>query len=107
MEADRLPRSVTACNCSICGRLGALWAYYTRTRARIVAGGDRVVAYLWGDKTIEFYHCRTCGLCTHYESVKKDSASRFAINGRCFTPEQFAPLLVRHFDGADTWKYLD
>jgi hypothetical protein len=107
MEADRRPRSVTDCNCSICGRLGALWAYYTRQRARIVGGADQAVAYLWGDKTIEFYHCRTCGSCTHYESVTKESDSRFAINGRCFAPEDLAPLPVRHFDGAGTWKYLD
>ena len=30
MEADSQPRSVTACNCSICRRYAALWAYYTR-----------------------------------------------------------------------------
>ncbi len=40
IEADRLPRGVTECNCSICRRLGARWAYYTRKSARIVAGAD-------------------------------------------------------------------
>jgi hypothetical protein len=100
MEADRLPRSVTSCNCSICRRLGALWAYYTRKTARIVTGTDNVSAYVWGDKTIEFCHCKICGCATHYESG-------FAINGCCFAPEDLAGIAVRHFDGADTWKYLD
>jgi hypothetical protein len=107
MEADVRPRSLTSCNCSICGRLGALWAYYTRKRARLIAGGDAVVSYLWGDRTIEFYHCRRCGCCTHYESVTKGPDGRFAINGRCFSAEDLAPLRVRRFDGAHTWKYLD
>jgi hypothetical protein len=107
IEADASPLSVTSCNCSICGRLGALWAYYTRSQARLVAGSDTVVPYVWGDRVIEFYHCRTCGCCTHYESIEKTPNSRFAINGRCFAPETLAPLRVRHFDGADTWKFLD
>jgi len=107
MEADWSPRGVTSCNCSICRRFGALWAYYTRKSARIVTGASNVLAYVWGDKTIEFYHCKTCGCATHYESVEKDADSRFAINGHCFAPEDLADIQVRHFDGADTWKYLD
>ena len=107
MEADHPPATVTSCNCSICHRLGALWAYYTRAEARLVAGQDQVVAYLWGDREIEFYHCRTCGSCTHYEVLAKDPTSRFTINGRCFTLEDLKPIKVRHLDGADTWTYLD
>ena len=107
MEADAPPPSVTSCNCSICRRYAALWAPYTRTEARLVAGADRVVAYVWGDRGIEFYHCRECGCCTHYESVEKNGDSRFRINARCFAPEDLAKVAVRHFDGAHTWKYLD
>ena len=106
IEADRAPRSVTECNCSICHRLGARWAYYTRKSARIVSGANRVAAYVWGDKSIEFYRCRTCGTCTHYEAIRKGPDDRFAINGRCFAPQEVGSLDVRLFDGADTWKYL-
>jgi hypothetical protein len=107
MEADSLPATVTECNCSICRRYAALWAPYTRAQARVVAGHDRLVAYVWRDKVIEFYHCRDCGCCTHHESVEKNADSRFRINARCFAPEDLAPIRVRHFDGADTWKFLD
>jgi hypothetical protein len=31
----------------------------------------------------------------------------FAINGRCFAPQDVVSVAVRQFDGADTWKYLD
>ena len=107
MEADAPPRSVTSCNCSICRRYAALWAYYTRAHARLVKGSDRVSAYVWNDKVIEFYHCRDCGCCTHYESAEKNDDSRFTINARCFAPEALALVPVRHLDGADTWKYVD
>ena len=107
MEADSLPASVTSCNCSICRRTAGLWAYYTRATARLVAGHDAVVAYVWGDRMLELYHCRHCGCITHSESVEKNADSRFAINVRCLPPEELAPLKVRHFDGADTWKFLD
>jgi hypothetical protein len=107
MEADSLPRSVTSCNCSICCRVAALWAYYTRSQARIVAGHDAVTPYLWRDRVIEFYRCSACGCWTHYESIEKNADSRFAINMRCLAPAELATLPVRHFDGADTWKYLD
>ena len=43
----------------------------------------------------------------YYEAIGKDPDSRFAINGRCFAPEELADVPLRHFDGADTWKYLD
>jgi hypothetical protein len=107
MEADSLPASVTSCNCSICRRTAGLWAYYTRATARLVAGHDAVVAYVWGDRMLELYHCGHCGCITHSESVEKNADSRFAINVRCLPPEELAPLKVRHFDGADTWKFLD
>ena len=61
IEADRAPRGFTECNCSICRRLGARWAYYTRKSVRIVAGAEQVAAYVWGDKRIEFYRCQACG----------------------------------------------
>jgi hypothetical protein len=107
LEADTPPLSVTSCNCSICRRLAVLYAYYTRAEARLVAGHDAIAIYQWGDRSIEFCHCRHCGCSTHYESVDKDADSRFAINARCFAPEDLEPLNVRHFDGANTWKYLD
>ena len=107
LEAEAPAPSVTSCNCSICRRLAGLYAYYTRAQARLVAGHDATTMYQWGDRLIEFYHCRHCGCSTHYESVDKNPDSRFAINARCFDAEELAPLKVRHFDGADTWKYLD
>jgi hypothetical protein len=35
LEIARKPRTPTECNGSICGRLGARWAYCSRTAVRV------------------------------------------------------------------------
>jgi len=65
-----------------------------------------VTAYCWDDRTIEFYHCNTCGCLTHYESVEKSESSRIAVNANMMSPADIKGVKVRTFDGADTWKYL-
>jgi len=107
LEFEEKPQSLTECTCSICHRLGAQWAYYTRQQVRISGSPEKRKAYLWGDKCIEFYHCKNCGCSTHYESVEKTDDSRVAINTRMMRPEDTSGTPVRKFDGADTWKFLD
>jgi hypothetical protein len=107
IEITELPATVCDCNCSICRRYGALWAYFTRDHVRLTAEPGSLAAYVWGDRTIEFWHCRQCGCMTHYESVDKHPESRFALNARMLPLEILESLPVRRFDGADTWQYLD
>ncbi len=112
LEIDEKPQTLTECTCSICHRLGAQWAYYTRQQIRVIGQSnekatDAKTAYLWGDKCIEFYHCKTCGCTTHYESVEKHYDSRIAVNTRMMRRQDTAGIKVRKFDGADTWEFLD
>ena len=107
LELDEKPQTLTECTCSICHRLGAQWAYYTREQVRISGSRTARTAYLWGDKCIEFYHCKTCGCTTHYESVEKNGDSRVAINTRMMTRDDTAGIPLRKFDGADTWEFLE
>jgi hypothetical protein len=62
---------------------------------------------MWGDRCIEFYHCKICGCTTHYESTEKEADSRVAINTRMMRREDTAGIPVRLFDGADTWEFID
>jgi hypothetical protein len=36
LEIDRKPRQLNECNCSICRRYGARWAYYRRKSVRVL-----------------------------------------------------------------------
>lgn len=107
LEVDEKPHTLTECTCSICHRLGAQWAYYTRQQVRISGSRTARTAYLWGDECIEFYHCKTCGCTTHYESVEKNDDSRVAINTRMMPRDATTGIPLRKFDGADTWEFLD
>ena len=107
IEVAHKPESLTECNCSICHRYGARWAYYTRSTARVICSPEAETAYVWGDRTIEFYHCSTCGSLTHWESVEKLPDSRMGVNTRIMQQDQLADVPVRKLDGASTWEYLE
>jgi hypothetical protein len=107
LEIARKPRQLTDCNCSICRRYGALWAYYTRKSVRVICAPDAVSAYVWGNKTLEFYRCTICGCVTHHERVKRRLDSTIAVNARAMEPEVIASIRIRKLDGTSTWKFLD
>jgi hypothetical protein len=102
-----IPATVTSCNCSVCRRYGARWAYFTRAEVKLDAVTAPLAFYRWGDCTIDFWHCTKCGCLTHYTSVDEGPGSRFAVNARMLPLNTMEALTVRHLDGADTWKYLD
>ncbi len=102
---DHTPSHTNSCNCSICRRLGALWIYAPISAVTVTGPTAR---YIRGDKTLAFHWCQTCGCTTHWESLKPDEADAYmAVNLRLAAPEVIASVSVRHFDGADTWTFLD
>lgn len=117
MEIDQAPETVTDCNCSICRRLGALWAYYRPDQVKIAAADDAMGAYAWGDRQLAFHHCMTCGCTTHWAGIDPSGAThpagidpksgRMGVNARLLSPSDLATAKVRKFDGADTWKVLE
>lgn len=102
---DHVPKRTTSCNCSICRRLGALWIYAKVPKITITGP---TTAYAWGERSLAFHSCTTCGCTTHWENLKPDGADAYmAVNLRLAAPEVVASIPVRHFDGADTWTFLD
>lgn len=101
------PQWLTRCNCSICRRLGALWAHAEISEITIVCEDEATLRYSWGDHSLAFHTCRTCGCTTHWENLEPDKTSHMAVNCLMADPDEIATFRIRHFDGADTWKYLD
>lgn len=106
IEVATPPETVTSCNCSICHKLGTLWAYYAP--ADVTVTGP-TTTYQRGDKTIDFHHCSTCGCTTHWSPIPAiREANRMGINARLLAPAVLAAARVRRLDGAsEDWKYLD
>jgi hypothetical protein len=101
------PEVVTNCNCSLCRRYGALWAYYKVEAVRVMGHPDHTAEYVWGEKTLRTIRCRHCGCVTHWEPLHPGPDSKMAVNIRNFEPAQLGVFRIRRFDGADTWTFLD
>ena len=104
LKIDRAPEEVTDCNCSVCRRYGALWAYYSPKDVQVTK--DATDTYECGKRTLEFHRCKQCGCVTHWAPVDK-THDHMGVNARMMTPEVLAHVRVRHLDGANSWKYLD
>ncbi|EOV1090372.1 hypothetical protein ACOLXF_000007 [Vibrio fluvialis] len=94
-------------NCSICRRYGALWGYFTQPEVKVIDQGAGLEQYVWGDQCIEFQRCKGCGCVTHYTAAPGTGSERLAVNYRMFDSVVQQALTIRHFDGADSWRYLD
>lgn len=100
------PDTLVLCNCSICRRNGALWAFYRCDAVTITGHPEHTVGYQFGPRTITTFHCRDCGCTTHWASLKPDAA-RYGVNMRNFDPDALGEPRLRRFDGAVTWEYID
>lgn len=105
LTAPKAPKTVTECNCSICRRLGARWAYYSPAEVGLPKPGS-TQPYVWGDRMLAFHRCRSCGVTTHWQSLD-GTQERMGINARIMDGLDWPAIRVRPFDGAETWKYLD
>jgi hypothetical protein len=97
---EGIPESATACNCSICRRYGALWAYDYENEKIKVSGATQV--YMWNRKWIEFHFCSACGCVAYWRAAMTpaDGRRRIAVNMRLAAPDAVAAVkaiaLVHH-----------
>lgn len=101
------PKWLTRCNCSACRRLGALWAHAQRDQMTLTYAADAVIRYEWGDRLLQFITCKTCGTTTQWEANDPAPDARQAVNVNLADPASIKHIRIRHFDGADTWQFLD
>ena len=101
-----VPESATACNCTVCRRYGVLWAYDFEGEGISVSGPT--TAYVWGDKSIGFHFCPSCGCVAYWRSVapREDGRRRIAVNLRLTEPDPIAHLPIDHFEGLVNFEDL-
>lgn len=101
------PEKLVDCNCSICRKLGVLWAHMPVETVEILGEAGATSAYAHGARNLAFHTCRTCGCTTHWSSLKSDAASVVAVNCQLIAPAEIAEIQIRRFDGAESWTFLD
>jgi len=50
------------CNCSRCQRLGAVWAYTSLDKLKLLQGEDHLTTYTFNRKIGQHKFCRVCGI---------------------------------------------
>lgn len=76
------PSEIFECSCSICRRLGVLWAYYHCDDVDFEKGAGTTRAYAWNNKVLEFHSCSHCGCTTHWVASDSTFRERMGINAR-------------------------
>lgn len=105
VHLKRTPKSLTSCNCSICRRYGALWAYVAPKSVQIEAPRGGLAQYAWGSKVRSYFRCKRCGCITHYRYRNKTGPGYpVAVNARNFDPGLLSGVRIRRLDGARSWK---
>ena len=90
---------VFACNCSICTKRGALWAFVPPEQFALRAGADELLDYQFNKKAIHHLFCRQCGVGSFSRGQKRGGGETIAINVRCLDGIDVASLSAVPFDG--------
>jgi hypothetical protein len=103
------PEKLVRCNCLACRSYGTLWAHGSLTMISITTNGP-TTRYIRADSDgdLAFVSCATCGVTTHWEpTTPQNGPADMAVNAALCDPRTTANPLIRHFDGADTFAFLD
>jgi hypothetical protein len=87
------------CNCSICSKLGAVWAFAPRAKLKMKSGEELLDDYQFGKKRLHHLHCTHCGIETFAEGVAPDGTETVGVNLRCLDGVEVDKLSPRQYDG--------
>lgn len=101
-ELDGETGSITACNCTLCRRYGALWAYdYEGERIRLTGKTSFYVREDVDQPQLEIRFCPACANVVAWRGLHTDDNGRrrIAVNVRLAEPDNVAEERIDHFDG--------
>jgi hypothetical protein len=87
------------CNCSICSRKGALLYAIPHETLQLLAWGDDLGTYTFGNRAIAHRFCRICGIHPFAEDVGKGHERRAYVNLHCVVDLDLETLSILDFDG--------
>lgn len=88
-----------ACNCSICGKTGALLTFVPEANFRLESGESDLRDYQFNKHHIHHVFCTTCGVRSFANGKAPDGSTTYAVNLRCVDGVEPEQLKLQHFDG--------
>jgi hypothetical protein len=103
VELPKLPNFINECNCTLCSKSGARWAYFNPSEVGI-EGATK--GYSRGDKedpAAEIQFCANCGSTTHFiltaSAISKFGNSQMGVNMRLADEKDLTGIELRYPDG--------
>jgi len=87
------------CNCSICSKLGAVWAFTPKAKLNVISGTHSLGNYQFGKKRLHHLHCTQCGIEPFAEGLAPDGTATVGVNLRCLDGVEVDKLKPRPHDG--------
>ena len=98
-EATSDLAQVVDCNCSICIKRGALWAFVKAPQFELLRGEDVLTDYQFGQKRIHHLFCASCGIGSFSRGLAPNGEATFAVNVNCLDGVDASSLKLTPFDG--------
>lgn len=103
IEIDRRPDYVNECNCTLCSKSGARWAYFHPADVRVEGATSAYCREDKDDPAAEIRFCAKCGSTTHFvltaSAVAKFGNGMVGVNTRLADDEDLAGIELRYPDG--------
>lgn len=93
-EIDR----ASACNCSICSRVGWLMKSVPPSQFKLLSGEGAQTDYQFASKSMHHLFCTTCGIHA-YGTFTHDGQEKVLVNLRCLDDLDVEGLAIDKFDG--------
>lgn len=91
---------LATCNCSLCGRSGALMAFLPADRLTGVVGEDHLTDYQFAKKVVHHAFCSVCGVRPFGRGKGHDGAEWVMVNARCLDGVDVHTLTIKkQYDG--------
>lgn len=103
------PGRITVCNCTLCRKYGALWAYdYENERIHLSGPQQTYRREGKADPALEICFCPHCAAVLAWRGLRPEAGQRYrmAVNIRLAEPDAVATLKIDRFDGLDRFDDL-
>ena len=103
IELGARPEYVNECNCSLCSKTGARWAYFPPSEVRVSGATQGYRRADKADPNAEVHFCATCGATTHFllteSAIAKFGNTMMGVNMRLADEGELAGIELRFPDG--------
>ncbi|MBA4354496.1 MAG: aldehyde-activating protein [Novosphingobium sp.] len=107
IEIDQQPEYINACNCALCSKSGAHWAYLDPSGATVHGNTRGYTRTDKADPGAEVHFCTNCGATTHFvltpSAIAKFGNTMMGVNMRLADDQDLAGVERRYPDGR-TWQ---